>query len=373
MKKLGLIVNPWAGLGGRVGLKGSDGADTVDHALALGAVPEAPGRAVQALKALHDVKKEFEVYTYGGLMGEDELKEVGVKPIIIGDKDADRSTPEDTRRAAQIMRDQGVDLIVFAGGDGTARDICEAIGTDVPVIGIPAGVKIHSSVYALNPKNAGYVIRDFINGTLEGFNEAEVMDIDESLFRQGQVSARLYGYMMVPAAGEHVQHSKAGGQTERDALIDMACYVCDEMEDDTYYIIGPGSTTRAIMEELELPNTLLGVDIIKDEELVASDVIESEIWALIEDPDVKVKIIVTIIGGQGALFGRGNQQLSPRILRRVGKNNIIIVSSAKKMQALEGRPLTVDTGDPELDKELCGFKEVIIAYAQSTYSHISDE
>lgn len=373
MKKIGLIVNPWAGLGGRVGLKGSDGAETVDRALALGAVPESPNRATQALKALKDASEEFEIYTYGGLMGEDELKSLGFDPVVLGDKSSDRSTPSDTEAAAKLMREEKVDLIVFSGGDGTARDICEAIGTTVPVIGIPAGVKIHSSVYALNPKNAGMVIRDFVDGKLTDVNEAEVMDIDEDLFREGEVKARLYGYMMVPDAGDHVQQSKAGGQTEREALYDMACYVCDEMEKDTLYIVGPGSTTRSVMEELELPNTLLGVDVVKNFELVANDVTEREIWDMISDPEVKVKIIVTIIGGQGALFGRGNQQLSPRILRRVGIDNIIIVSSEQKILRLDGRPLIVDTGDPELDEMLCGFRPVITGYAISSLARISDE
>ena len=152
----------------------------------------------------------------------------------------------------------------------------------------------------------------------------------------------------------------------------MAEYIADSMEKDTLYIVGPGSTTRSIMEELGLPNTLLGVDVVKDKKLLLSDASEQKLWELLEDTKLQAKIIVTPIGGQGNLFGRGNQQISPRIIQRIGKENIIAVAGTSKLLALRGRPLLVDTGDPALDAALCGFIEVAIGYRAATICTISN-
>lgn len=371
-KKIGVIINPIAGLGGRVGLKGSDGPDILEKALALGAKPEASIRAGYALATLAEMKEHLKIYTYGGNMGENQLKEIGFKVTVLGSPAGTQSSPQDTINAAKLMRDEKVDLIIFAGGDGTARNVCEAIGNSVPVIGIPAGVKIHSAVYAINPRNAGLVARDYLEGRIRKLKESEVMDIDEDLFRHGQVSAKLYGYMNVPESGSRVQNMKSGGASEKGELLGMAGYIVCSMEDDTIYFIGPGSTTRSIMEDLGLPNTLLGVDVVKNKQLIASDVTEPQLWNMVKDPQQNVKIIVTIIGGQGHLFGRGNQQISPRIIRRIGKENIIVAATNSKLLALKGHPLLVDTGDLELDQELCGYIEVIVAFGQSTIFKVSN-
>ncbi len=373
MKKIGVIINPIAGLGGRVGLKGSDGADIIERALALGGKPESSIRAGYALEQLADVAAEIEFFAYAGDMGENQLKKLGYSVTVIGRQENEaRSTSDDTIAAAKRMMEENVDILIFAGGDGTARNICEAVGTELPVIGIPAGVKIHSAVYAINPRNAGMVAKDFVAGRVTKMIESEVMDIDEELFRQGRVIAKLYGYMMVPDGGSKVQNMKAGGASEAAELMGMAEYVADSMEEDTIYIIGPGSTTRSIMEELKLPNTLLGVDVIKNKKLLASDISELELWNLLQKEKGKVKIIVTLIGGQGNLFGRGNQQISPRIIRYVGKGNIIVVSGTTKLVALHGRPLLVDTGDPQLDQELCGYIEVAIGYQATSICTVSN-
>ncbi|MDL2253913.1 ATP-NAD kinase family protein [Ruminococcaceae bacterium OttesenSCG-928-I18] len=370
-KSVGIIINPIAGLGGRVGLKGSDGADTVERALALGGKPESPLRAGKAIEQLLEIKDKIEVYTYGGPMGEEKLRELGFEVNVVGQPAAEKTTAADTIAAAKKLRDAGVDLIVFAGGDGTARNVCEAVGLEVPVIGIPAGVKIHSAVYAINPRNAGLAAKEYLEGKIQTLNESEVMDIDEELFREGRVSAKLYGYMNVPASGSRIQNMKSGGGSEEGDLAGMAGHIVVNMEPDTIYIIGPGSTTRSIMEDLGLPNTLLGVDVVKDKKLIASDVTEPQLWEMIKDPERKVKIIVTVIGGQGNIFGRGNQQISPRIIRRVGKENIIVAATASKLIALNYQPLLVDTGDAELDEELSGFIEVVVAFGQTSVYSVS--
>ncbi|SMP68466.1 ATP-NAD kinase family protein [Anoxynatronum buryatiense] len=362
---IGVIINPIAGLGGRVGLKGSDGPDVVEKALALGAQPEAAQRAANALAELEEIKESLIVHTYSGDMGEHLLTSMGFTVSLAGTPAAGRTTAQDTMEAAQKLRDAGVALILFAGGDGTARNICQAIGEDVPVIGIPAGVKIHSAVYATNARNAGLAVKEYLQGLEAEVALAEVMDIDEDMFRQGRLSARLYGYMKVPVSGSHMQHTKSSSVSEHDELMGVVGHVITKMEEKTRYIIGPGTTTRAITDELGLSGTLLGVDVVENSRLLAADVTENQLWELVKDPEVPVKIIVTIIGGQGNLFGRGNQQISPRILRRVGKKNIIVTATASKLNALYQAPLVVDTGDLALDKELSGYIEVVKGFAHT--------
>jgi predicted polyphosphate/ATP-dependent NAD kinase len=365
-KSVGIIINPIAGLGGRVGLKGSDGADTVDLALALGAKPESPYRAGKAFEQLLEIQDTIDIFTCSGSMGEKTLTELGFTPTIVSTPASVRTTAKDTIEAAKCFKELDVDLILFAGGDGTARNICEAVGLDIPVIGIPAGVKIHSAVYAINPRNAGLAAREYLESKTTGLRESEVMDIDEELFREGRVSAKLFGYMNVPNAQSRIQNMKSGGGSDKGDLAGMAGYIVTLMQPDTIYIIGPGSTTRSIMEELGLPNTLLGVDVVKDGKLLVSDATENQIWDLIEDKTLEARIVVTIIGGQGYIFGRGNQQISPRIIRRIGKKNIMVAATATKLIALKYQPLLVDTGDAELDEELSGFIEVFINFAQTS-------
>jgi predicted polyphosphate/ATP-dependent NAD kinase len=370
-KSVGILINPIAGLGGKVGLKGSDGSETIELALKRGAKPESALRSGHAFEQLKEIADKIDIYTYGDDMGEKKLKEMGFSPVVTGCPAVSGSTADDTIKAAKSFLNKGVDLIIFAGGDGTARNIYEAVGTDVPVIGIPAGVKIHSAVYAINPKSAGLVAKEYLDGTITNVVESEVMDIDEDLFRAGEVEAKLYGFMLVPESSGRVQLTKSGGVSEQEELEGMAAYVVDKMLPDTYYIIGPGSTTKSIMDDLGLSNTLLGVDIIKDRKLIALDVTESDIWSLIENDSINAKIVVTVIGGQGYLFGRGNQQISPRIIRRVGIDNIIVAATGTKLRALRARPLLVDTGDDALDEELSGYIEVVIGYGHTSIYSVS--
>lgn len=363
-KKLGFIVNPVAGMGGRVGLKGSDGIEILQKAKELGAVPEAPRRAMDALERLVEIKDEVEVITFPFDMGEDEARQCGLNYRVVGSIKQGETTPEDTKEAAHQMMNLGVDLILFAGGDGTARNIYDAIGTAVPVIGIPAGVKIHSAVYATTPRNAGELTLMYLQGTLRKVQEAEVMDIDEDAFRKGRVTAKLYGYLKVPHEERLVQGLKSGrAEGEASSIASIASYVIDSMEKDCLYIIGPGTTTRAIMEQLNLPYTLLGVDVISNKELVAADVTEKQLLGLIAGK--KARIVVTIIGGQGYIFGRGNQQLSPAVLRQVGKENVIVITPQTKITALERRPMLIDTGDYEVNQLMSGYYKVIAGYERA--------
>lgn len=368
MKRIGLIVNPIAGMGGRVGLKGSDGKETLELARKLGAVPECPKKAITALKQIKsNFKGDLQLITYPAIMGEHEAVDAGFKPKVIGEINPADTTAEDTIQAAKDMRDAGVDLIFFAGGDGTARNIFDALGEEkIAVLGIPGGVKIHSAVYAINPKTAGDLVVQYLEGKVKDLKISEVMDIDEDAFRTGVVTAKLYGYLYVPNEKRMVQNMKSGrGYSEEAALDQLSRYCADNMAPETLYIVGTGSTTKKILDKLGEEGTLLGVDLVYGRKIIAKDVNEKGILDFLATSNGKVKMIVTVIGGQGYIFGRGNQQLSPAVIRKVGLDNIMVVASKPKMLSLFGKPLLVDTGDEELNEELSGYRRVYVGYEDS--------
>ena len=371
VKKLGLIVNPIAGLGGAVGLKGTDGTTTYRKALELGAVPRAAPRAVEALRELGRLDG-LEVLTYPGFMGEDEAKEAGLSPTVVGSVVAGDTSAEDTRRAAQEMVKRAVDLILFAGGDGTARDLCSAVGDGVASLGIPAGVKMYSGVYATTPLTAGRAAAQYLLGEAPHMRLGEVMDIDEEAFRRGDVQARLYGYLSIPDDASHVQVTKSPSHAdEGEDILAIAGEIVDSMQNGTLYILGPGTTTKGIADVLGVAKTLLGVDVILDGKLVSSDVTESQLLELL-DGGRPAKIVVTAIGGQGHIFGRGNQQIGADVIRRVDKENIVVVATCRKLGSLGRRPLMVDTGNREIDRELSGYIMVTTGRAESAMVRVSD-
>nr|WP_320134862.1 ATP-NAD kinase family protein [uncultured Amphritea sp.] len=369
MFRLGLIVNPLAGVGGSVALKGSDGDATAQKALSMGAQPKANLRTQQALAALAGL--DIELLTYPGEMGEDCARLAGFEPQVIGSITAGQTSAEDTERAAQAMAEQGVDLILFAGGDGTARNICHAIGDSTPVLGVPAGVKIHSGVYAVTPKAAGEVVAMLVRGELVTLADQEVRDIDEAAFREGRVRAKYYGELLVPEEGRFLQHVKHGGrEVEELVLDDIAADFAENMQDDVRYIMGSGSTVQALMDNLGLENTLLGVDLIENGELIGQDLTAQQLLDMTAGFDTK--LVITVIGGQGHIIGRGNQQLSPELLRRLGRENIILVATKSKIKALEGRPLIVDSGDLELNHQLAGLIRVVTGYRDAILYRVAD-
>ena len=376
-RNLGLIINPVAGIGGRVGLKGSDGAEVQRKARALGAVPHSMDRAIQALERIKR-SEELMLVTCPGEMGGGAAEACGLEHTLVcaGSIGPPGTTAADTKRAAREMLGLKIDLLLFAGGDGTARDIYDAIGDSLPVLGIPAGVKIQSAAYSTNPVYAGDLALSFLEGRTTGLREAEVVDIDEEALRQGSLSARLYGYLRIPSARRLTQGMKTPTSLgEQSAIASISEEVVSGMREGCLYVIGPGTTTRAINSKLGLDKTLTGVDIVADGRLVAADVNESQLLEHLRGN--RAKIVVTPIGGQGCILGRGNQQISPKVIKAVGASgrnpgeNIIVVSTTEKIHSLGGRPLWVDTGDRALDRLLCGYIRVVTGFNEQIVYRVS--
>ena len=353
MRRVGFVVNPIAGMGGRVGLKGTDGK--VEEARERGAEPRAPERAREALDSLSAHAEEVELLAAGGEMGTAVARAVEIECETVSEPDAE-TTAADTREAVRRFADSAVDLVLFVGGDGTAVDVAETLDerdSDTPILGVPAGVKIYSSVFAVSPDAAGRIAAIF-----ERTETREVNDIDEDAYREGEVHTQLKALAEVPVA-EEVQSSKqlSGGTTET-----LAAGFAAGVESGTTYVLGPGSTLGAIKRELGSDGTPLGVDVWRAGEsdtggsgageVLVHDASAAEIEATLGEHNV---VVVSPIGGQGFVFGRGNQQISPAVLRESG---LEIVASRRKLDGIG--VLRVDTGDSALDEELRGWQKVRI-------------
>jgi predicted polyphosphate/ATP-dependent NAD kinase len=347
-KNVGFIVNPIAGMGGAVGLKGTDGKTVLAKAISLGAKPTASQRAETFLFELVNVKESLRLVVGAESMGEAEAKKCGFTCKVVGEG-KEETTSKDTQIAGYQMVKEGVDLLVFCGGDGTARDIHKAVGMKVPVLGVPTGVKMHSALFAVTPQAAARVAAEYLWGGLP-LREAEVMDIDEEAFRKGRLSAELHGYMLSPYEPHLIQGNKLESPMTENEVRNQAAiavYIIEEMKPENIYIIGPGTTTRTISDLLDQKKTLLGVDLFQNKKIILHDANEKQILEALKGK--AAQIIVTPIGGQGFIFGRGNQQISANVIRQVGLDNIVVIASKSKLDRLKS--LKVDTGDSALDEE----------------------
>lgn len=370
--KIGFIVNPIAGVGGSVGWKGSDGIrspEALIKAISLGAKLVSPAKAKRFLRCLKGVEEVFSLFTAPCEMGGVEAGEVGLKHEVVGEVSG-FTTSDDTKRVAREMAEIPVDLLVFVGGDGTARDVYDGLDAKLPIIGVPAGVKMYSAVFSFSPEAAVELTVKFMRG-LVSVREAEVMDIDEEAFRDGRISARLYGYAIVPYEASFIQPLKSSTpitDEEVDNKLAIARYIVECMEPDVLYVIGPGSTNKAIGNLLGVDKTLLGVDLIYNKKIVEKDVGERRILELLNGLGGRAKIIITPIGSQGFIFGRGNQQISSKVIRKVGRENIIIAATRHKMMTTP--ILRVDTGDQALDSSLRGYVKVVIDYNEEAVAKV---
>jgi predicted polyphosphate/ATP-dependent NAD kinase len=355
MKSIGFLINPVAGMGGAVGLKGTDG--NREEARRRGAQPQAQHRA-QITLALLLRQAGLSFVTCSGAMGEVTLKETGVQNYQVIYHYNGESSADDTRKAAQIFQKTGVDLILFCGGDGTARDIFDVVGRDVPILGIPAGVKMYSAVFAIDPATAAELV---IRYDLKSLRDSEVMDVDEAAYRAGELKTRLHGIARTPALVEKTQLSKhvfEEGDEER-AKKEIARFIREIMIPDVLYILGAGTTTESIAREIGINKTLLGVDAIQNGKIVEMDLTEKALWALLEHGE-ETKILLSPIGAQGFILGRGNQQISVRVVRKVGIGNLIVVGTPHKLR--ETPILYVDSGDSSLDADFGDTVLVISGY-----------
>lgn len=370
--KIGLIINPIAGIAGRVALKGSDDLEIQKEAFQRGAKPEAINRTKMALSPLVSELENIKFYTVEGTMGSDLLESMGIEyeivhqPKELTDKDY-KTSEKDTIAAALKMKSE-VDILLFSGGDGTARNILEAVGDEQLCLGIPAGCKIYSAVFTVIPEDVGNLIVNLIHGELVDIQEAQVLDINEKSYREGRLDTKVYGEMRTPRNGGFVQGVKVSGVESEDlAHQEIAAWVIENTEVDILYIIGAGSSCKAIKDEMGIDGSVLGVDVIRDGECLLKDAQENQILSLMLEHEKlygrdRIKLILTFIGGQGVVFGRGNHQVCHQVIEQLGLDNLIVVSSKSKIKALGGNALAVDTGKQSLNTKLSGYITIITGY-----------
>ena len=307
--RIGFLVNPYAGMGGKIGLKGTD---NISEALKNGGEPIAPQKAIDFCYNI-----SADIVTCSANMGANYCD----GKIVYEAKK--KSSYIDTQRACNIFMKKRVDIIIFVGGDGTARDIFRIVGTSLPILGIPAGVKMYSGVFALYPKAGRKIIKAFMDEKAE-IVDREIMDVDETSYQKNKFKIRLYGSAYCPTLKNYLQASKQLFGGENDAKNDIAEFMSLICKNGVF-VLGPGGTTRKIGDMLGIEKTLLGVDVIENGKLMAKDANEKEILAAIKNK--KARIVVSPLGGQGFIFGRGNQQISDKVIKQIGTENIIIVST----------------------------------------------
>jgi len=367
--KIGFIVNPIAGMGGRVGLKGTD--NVLEEAIALGAKPVAPQRAKAFLKKIKEkgISADNKIVTCPGIMGEEETREVRIDADVLLMQIKETTTAEDTKKAVTMLASDkyNVDLIVFVGGDGTAKDIHDALkekANETLVLGVPAGVKMYSGIFAVNPIEAAEVVEAFVKGETD-IMEFEIVDVDEAAMRSDRISIRLYGYLRGPYLPMRIQGTKQTSLEtldEKENQLAIAKFVIESMKPNASYILGPGTTVKVLGDLLGVKKTLLGVDLYRNGKMI-NDVNEETIIKNVNDWK-NTWIIVSPIGGQGIIFGRGNQQISPEIIKCVRKERIIVLATKSKIRRLKSGILRIDTGDLEADEMLRGYIKVITDYRE---------
>jgi predicted polyphosphate/ATP-dependent NAD kinase len=368
MARIGFLINPIAGMGGRVGLKGTD--DVAEEAVRRGAVPIAPARAIEALEALKrrlaaDPRAPAVAWlTCAGAMGADALRAAGFDSVEIVHHPSARSDARDTAAAVAAFIARGVDLVLFCGGDGTARDVGAVTGHATPILGIPSGVKMYSGVFGVTPARTAEILAEYFAGEC-GLATADILDLDEEKYRADEWAVRLHMTATTPFEPSLLQAGKAliSGHDDEAVKHDIADHLREEIEasPDTLFLLGPGSTVEAVGRALGVDKTLLGIDAIAHGRAVGRDLDEKQILDLLHAYP-RCKLVLSPIGAQGFVLGRGNQQLSPAVVGTIGVNNLILVATPAKLARTP--VLRFDTGDGALDARLISLRylPVVVGY-----------
>jgi len=358
MVRIGLLANPDAGLGGRLGLKGSDGQ--AELARSKGAEDRSGPRLESMLRHFSSIHRgessQLEWITSRGRMGTDWIpEELQTGTISEVHESSGKTSATDTEDAIERLLENGIDILVYSGGDGTTRDIVTSLGnsqsSELPIIGVPSGVKMHSGCFASSPKAAAEVLSAWLHGDLL-VSSTEVLDLDEELYRKGTWVVRLYAEAFSPNSPRWMQGSKQLIETEseEEIIIGISDHIEDSLvSDDRLIIWGSGGTLREIAGNIGFELTTLGIDATIGEEQVGTDLDESGILALLDSHVGPTTLLLSPMGGQGFLIGRGNLQLSPAVLGSIGTDNILGVVTPAKL--LTVRALRIETGDDDLDQE----------------------
>lgn len=361
--RVGLIVNPVAGVGGPAALRGSDGV--AEEAMRRGVVPQAAHRAADALRALQPLVGSLTLLTGSGALGA-EAAAAARLPYTVVHRSGSPTSRADTAALARALASMKPDLLLFAGGDGTACDVAECLGESLPVLGIPAGVKMYSGVFATTPQAAGALALQFLRSAARRTRQSEVMDVDESRVGQDGIEPHLFGYMTSPEDARFLQGKKLRSSPDESVQMQaIAEGVLESMDAESLYLVGPGSTTWALKQRMPGKASVLGVDAYRAGQLVAQDATASDLERLTAAQPAHA--LVTCIGGQGHIFGRGNQQFSARVLTDLGREHVTVLATPHKLASLKGRPFIADVGDAHAAARMTGFVKVVSGYRSEAY------
>ncbi len=337
--RIGFLVNPIAGLGGKKAWKGTDDIEQAWDFFEQGEEYSFE-RVQQALKSIPP-QLPLHFYYCDDPMGANIIDDFEINKEIVYSPVEDRTSSEDTKSACKVFLEKEVDLIIFVGGDGTARDVTSIIGDKIPVLGIPSGVKMFSGCFLYRPQDLGEILDEMVHGETVLAPE-DVMDVNEELFRENKVQARLYGQLMVPQKLGLIQGGKVSSSVDSPDIYSSISLELKEESDvlKDFVVLGTGSTVFHVMKELGVDKTLLGVDLLSEGKIIARDVNEEGLFELTKGKDIK--IILTPIGGQGFLLGRGNQQISSRVLKNAQSFEFLIVSTENKLDTIEKLEIDLD-------------------------------
>ena len=373
--RIGLLLNPLAGIGGAVGLKGSDGIELQALAKQRSGTPQAAKRTQVFLQQLNTLlgsqSEQIQWFTWAEEMGAAALALAGLDAQVLGRSEGP-SSGHDSQVAASTLSAEGIDLLIFAGGDGTARDVLLGVNAQTTVLGLPCGVKMHSGVFAISPAAAAEVVAALAVGGLVGRMAREVRDYvpinkskdDDSLQAPRAVGTQHFGDLWVPESSGFLQQMKIGGMEDESLVVaEITNYMLDEFgaDQERAYIFGPGSTCLSIKQAFGIEGTLLGCDVLLPGGDILLDQTAADLLALSQTQ--RLHLIMSFTRNQGFLFGRGNQQITAELIRQLsGPDDITIVGSRTKLASLDSRALLVDTGDAELDQELSRVYPILTGY-----------